>query len=79
VGIAYTLQVIAQQNAHPAHAAIILSLEALFAAIGGWMLLNEVLTTKAIIGCTLMLLGMVISQIKLFKIPSKIGEKPTIG
>ncbi len=79
VGIAYTLQVIAQQNAHPAHAAIILSLEALFAAIGGWILLNEVLTTKAIIGCILMLLGMVISQIKLFKIPSRIGDKPTIG
>ncbi|UZE97003.1 DMT family transporter [Alkalimarinus alittae] len=79
VGIAYTLQVIAQQNAHPAHAAIILSLEALFAAIGGWLLLNEVLSLKAQIGCTLMLLGMVVSQIKLFKIPSTIGEKPTIG
>lgn len=79
VGIAYTLQVIAQQNAHPAHAAIILSLEALFAAVGGWMLLNEMLSTKAIVGCTLMLLGMVVSQIKLFKIPTKIGEKPTIG
>lgn len=79
VGIAYTLQVIAQQNAHPAHAAIILSLEALFAAVGGWMLLNEILTTKALIGCTLMLLGMVVSQLKLFKIPSTIGEKPTIG
>lgn len=79
VGIAYTLQVIAQQNAHPAHAAIILSLEALFAAIGGWLLLNEVLTIKAQIGCALMLLGMIISQLKLFKIPSAIGEKQTIG
>ncbi|WP_338021761.1 DMT family transporter [Alkalimarinus coralli] len=79
VGVAYTLQVIAQQNAHPAHAAIILSLESLFAAIGGWMLLDELLSTKALIGCALMLLGMVISQIKLFKIPSTIGEKPSVG
>lgn len=79
VGIAYTLQVIAQQNAHPAHAAIILSLEALFAAVGGWLLLNEVLSIKAQIGCTLMLSGMIVSQLKLFKIPAKIGEKPTVG
>jgi len=79
VGIAYTLQVVAQQDAHPAHAAIILSLEALFAAIGGWLLLNEVLSFKAQIGCALMLTGMVISQIKLFKIPATIGKKRSIG
>lgn len=79
VGIAYTLQVVAQQDAHPAHAAIILSLEALFAAIGGWLLLNEVLSLKAQIGCTLMLTGMVISQIKLFKIPASIGKNRSVG
>ncbi len=79
VGVAYTLQVVAQQDAHPAHAAIILSLEALFAAIGGWLLLNEVLSFKAQIGCALMLAGMVISQIKLFKIPASIGKKRPIG
>ena len=57
VGVAYTLQVVAQQNVHPAHAAIILSLEALFAAIGGWLLLNEILSVKALTGCGLMLTG----------------------
>ncbi len=41
VGIAYTLQVMAQKHAHPAHAAIILSLETVFAAIGGVWLLGE--------------------------------------
>ena len=41
VGIAYTLQVVAQRYAHPAHAAIILSLEAVFAAFGGWLILGE--------------------------------------
>jgi len=64
VGIAYTLQVVAQRDAKPAHAAIILSLEAVFAAIGGWMLLGEVLTVRALIGCGLMLAGMLLSQLK---------------
>ncbi|WP_319469071.1 DMT family transporter [uncultured Pseudodesulfovibrio sp.] len=64
VGIAYTLQVVAQRDAQPAHAAIILSLEAVFGAIGGWMMLGEVLTIRALIGCGLMLAGMILSQLK---------------
>ncbi|WP_434664570.1 DMT family transporter [Aeromonas sp. NJAU223] len=65
VGIGYTLQVVGQRGAHPAHAAIILSLETVFAAIGGVLLLGEVLDERAIVGCTLMLAGMLISQIRL--------------
>jgi len=64
VGIAYTLQVVAQKTAHPAHAAIILSLESVFAAFGGWLILGEVLSLRAMIGCALMLSGMIISQLK---------------
>lgn len=71
VGVAYTLQVVAQRKAHPAHAAIILSLEAVFAVIGGWLLLNEALTSRMLAGCALMLVGMIIAQIKLFKIPDR--------
>lgn len=67
VGIAYTLQVIAQKKASPAHAAIILSLEAVFAAIGGWLVLDEQLGYRAIIGCGLMLLGMLVAQYRLIK------------
>ncbi|MBN2297472.1 MAG: DMT family transporter [Deltaproteobacteria bacterium] len=63
VGIAYTLQVIAQKDAHPAHAAIILSLEAVFAAVGGWMILDEVFTPRELLGCALMLSGMLLSQL----------------
>lgn len=63
VGVAYTLQVVAQKRAHPAHAAIILSLEAVFAAIGGILLLGESLSLKALLGCALMLLGMLVSQL----------------
>ncbi|WP_321366806.1 DMT family transporter [uncultured Desulfuromusa sp.] len=66
VGIAYTLQVIAQRDAHPAHSAIILSLEGLFAAIGGWLLLGEVLSPRGLFGCALMLAGMLFSELSGF-------------
>lgn len=64
VGVAYTLQIIAQRDAQPAHAAIILSLESVFAAIGGWLMLGEVLTARGLTGCALMLAGMLLSQLK---------------
>ena len=64
VGVAYTLQVVGQKSANPAHAAIILSLESVFAAIGGVWLLDESLTMRAWVGCSLMLAGMLLSQIK---------------
>ena len=63
VGVAYTLQVVAQQRAKPAHAAVILSLEAVFAAIGGGIVLGETLSPRALAGCTLMLCGMLTSQL----------------
>ncbi len=63
VGIAYTLQVVAQKHATPAPAAIILSLEAVFAALGGWWLLGEVLSVRGLMGCLLMLTGMLLSQL----------------
>jgi len=63
VGIAYTLQVVAQQHVHPAYASIILSLETVFAVIGGWIFLHEMLSFRNILGCLLMLAGIVIVQI----------------
>jgi drug/metabolite transporter (DMT)-like permease len=70
VGVAYTLQVVAQKKAHPAHAAILLSLEAVFAAIGGWVLLHEILSFRGLLGCILMLSGMLISQLYRYWRPS---------
>jgi drug/metabolite transporter (DMT)-like permease len=64
VGIAYTLQVVAQKNADPAHAAIILSMESPVAALGGWIILGEMLSSRSLWGCGLMLTGMIISQIQ---------------
>jgi drug/metabolite transporter (DMT)-like permease len=63
VGAGYTLQVVVQRKAHPSHAAILLSLESPFAALGGWLLLGEMLSGRALTGCVLMLAGMLVSQL----------------
>ncbi len=67
VGIAYTLQVVAQQKAHPAHAAIILSLESVFAVLGGYYFLGEIISMRGLFGCSLMLAGMLLSQLLTIK------------
>jgi len=64
VGVAYTLQVVGQQRVDPAQASVILSLEAVFAVIGGWILLGETLSTRGLIGCALMLAGMMLAQVR---------------
>ena len=63
IGVGYTLQVVAQQHAKSSHAAIILGLEGAFAVLGGWLLLDEYLSTRGFIGCGLMLTGMLLSQL----------------
>ncbi len=64
VGVAYTLQVVAQRHAPPVHAAVILSLEAVFAAVTGWIILGEVLDLRGVVGCGLMLAGMLTAQLR---------------
>lgn len=63
VGIGYTLQVVAQRDALASHAAIILSLEAVFAALAGWLFLDEQLTGRELTGCGMMLAGMLAAQL----------------
>jgi drug/metabolite transporter (DMT)-like permease len=67
VGVAYTLQVAGQRKTKPSLAAIILSFEAFFAAIGGWLILNELFNLREILGCLLMLAGIIIAQIEFKK------------
>lgn len=62
VGIAYTLQVVAQRDAPPAHATIILCLEGCFAALGGVLLLAEQVGRWTLLGFVLMLAGMLVTQ-----------------
>ncbi len=63
VGVAYTLQIIGQRDADPTAASIILSLESMFSAVGGALILNERMTVGGYVGCVLMLSGIVLSQI----------------
>ncbi len=63
VGVGYTLQVVAQKHAIASHAAIILSLEAVFAAIAGAWILGEALQLRGYVGCGLMLAGMLLAQL----------------
>lgn len=62
VGVAYTLQVVAQRDAPPAHAAVILCMESVFAAIGGILLLSEKPGPRILLGFLLMLAGMLATQ-----------------
>jgi drug/metabolite transporter (DMT)-like permease len=63
VGLAYTLQVVAQRTADPAHAVVILSLEGAFAALGGWLVLGETLSLRDLLGSGLILIGILVSQL----------------
>lgn len=63
VAIGFTLQVVAQKHAIASHAAIILSLEAVFAAIAGAWLLGEALELRGYFGCVLMFAGMLLAQL----------------
>jgi drug/metabolite transporter (DMT)-like permease len=75
VGIAYTLQAVAQREAPPAHATIILCLEGCFAALGGVLLLSEPLGTWTVLGFVLMLAGMLVSQREVIAGPRKAAEQ----
>ena len=62
-GVAFTLQMYAQKNIDEAPAAIIYSLEGVFAALAGWIILNQILNLNNIVGCLLILLAVILSQI----------------
>ncbi|QKK08895.1 MAG: EamA family transporter [Planctomycetota bacterium] len=63
IAVAFTLQIVAQRDAPPTHAAVLMSLEAVFAAVLGILLLGERLTPVEYAGCGLMLAGMLLSQL----------------
>ncbi|MFH1745961.1 MAG: DMT family transporter [Planctomycetota bacterium] len=75
VGIAFTLQIVAQRDAPPAHAAILLSFEAVFAALFGWIWLAELFSTREFIGSALMLSGILVSQYR----PTRRGSTNTLA
>ncbi len=61
--IGFTLQIVAQEHAHPSTAGILLSGEMIFAAIGGWLLLGERMDARAALGAALMMIGILLAQL----------------
>lgn len=62
-GVGYTFQIIGQKFTDPAVASIIMSLESVFAAITGWLLLHEHLTPRELTGCVLVFVSVILAQI----------------
>ena len=62
-GAAFILQIFGQRNISPAPAAIVMSLEGVFAAIAAWIILNQILGLNNIVGCMLILSGVLLSQL----------------
>lgn len=62
-GVAYTLQVVAQKNADPAVASLILSLESVFSVLAGWVILGERLSARELFGCVLVFAAVILAQL----------------
>lgn len=65
-GIAYTFQIIAQKTTDPTVASILMSLESVFAAIGGWLILSESLSAVELLGCALVFAAVMLAQMPQF-------------
>ena len=63
MGVAYTLQIIGQQNLPPTPASLLMSLESVFAALCGWLILHETLTSYELLGCAMVFAAVIISQL----------------
>lgn len=62
-GVAYTLQILGQKRVEPTAAALILSLESVFAALAGWVVLHEPLSHREILGCVLVFAAVILAQL----------------
>ena len=61
-GVAYTLQIVGQKNMDPTVASLILSLESVFSALAGWLILGQGLSGKELIGCSLVFVAVLLAQ-----------------
>ena len=71
VGVAYTCQILGQKNSDPTFASIVFSTESVFSAIGSALILNEIMSGRSYLGCILMFIGIVLSQLDIEKIKKK--------
>ncbi len=63
VGVAYTCQILGQKDSDPTFASIVFSTESVFSAIGGALILNEIMSGRGYLGCVLIFIGIVFSQL----------------
>lgn len=73
-GVAYTLQIIGQKYADPVLATIIMSLESVFAALSGWLFLNEMMTSREFFGCLIVFMAVIYIQLPSLKIKKIINN-----
>jgi drug/metabolite transporter (DMT)-like permease len=78
IGIGYTFQVVGQRDAPPADASVLLSMEAVFAVVFGWLLLDERLLPVQIAGCVLMIVAMLLAQLGVGENSRQVGEQVRI-
>ena len=69
MGVAYSLQIIGQKHLEPTPASLIMSLESVFAVLGGWLILHETMTPWETIGCCLVFCAVILSQLPSRKKP----------
>lgn len=62
-GIAYTLQILGQQEAHPAVASVLFSMESVFGVVGGALVLGEKLSERELLGCAIVFVAVILSQL----------------
>ena len=62
-GVAYTLQIIGQKDLHPAIASLIMCMESVFSALGGWLILHQNLSARESMGCALIFVAVVLAQL----------------
>ena len=74
VGVAYTCQILGQKKADPTFASIIFSTESVFSAIGGALILHEMMSGRGYLGCVLIFIGIILSQITVDDI-KRLGKK----
>lgn len=62
-GVGYTLQILAQKDTSPVVASLLMSLESVFAVLAGWLLLDEALSARELLGCALMFAAVILAQL----------------
>ena len=64
-GVAYTLQIIGQKGMNPTVASLVLSLESVVSVLAGWVLLNQSLSARELVGCVIMFIAIILAQLNI--------------